>query len=118
ADRAGDYLCAGRNHRGGGTTGRIRPAGAFRLLPAQRPALDTAGNGHHQMADPGTEADQVAAIRNQDSFFSGRPLRFVSANSSSCFSLMDSYISFDAPLSSFFLVSPRLAERAAPAAIC
>src|SRR5690606_27834156 len=51
-------------------------------------------------------------------FFSGRPLRLVSANSSSCFSLIDSYISFDAPFNSDFFVSPRLADSAAPAAFC
>src|SRR5438876_10259135 len=51
-------------------------------------------------------------------FLLGRPLRLVSANSSSCFSLIDSYISREAPLSSLFLISPRLAASAAPAAFC
>jgi hypothetical protein len=36
----------------------------------------------------------------------------------SCLSLIDSSIDFDAPFSSLFLFSPRLAARAAPAAIC
>src|SRR5690606_11830120 len=49
---------------------------------------------------------------------SGLPLRLVSARSCSSRSLMDLYISRDAPLSSLTLVSPRLAERAAPAAFC
>src|SRR5690606_33813944 len=49
---------------------------------------------------------------------SGLPLRFVDAISSSSFLLIDSYMLLDAPLSSLFLVSPRLAARAAPAAIC
>src|SRR5690606_28678280 len=38
--------------------------------------------------------------------------------SSSSVLLMDSYMDLDAPLSSFTGVSPRLAERAAPAAFC
>src|SRR5690606_4573462 len=49
---------------------------------------------------------------------SGLPLRLVEANSSSCFSLIDSYMSRDAPLRSLFFASPRLAESAAPAAFC
>ena len=49
---------------------------------------------------------------------SGLPLRFVDANSSSSISLIDEAIDFDAPLSLLFGVSPRLAERAAPAAFC
>src|SRR5690606_15112960 len=40
------------------------------------------------------------------------------ASSSSSFSLIDFSIDFEAPLSSLFLVSPRLAESAAPAAFC
>src|ERR671910_655054 len=49
---------------------------------------------------------------------SGLPLRLVEANSSNCFSLIDSYILLDAPLSLLTGVSPRLAARAAPAAFC
>src|SRR5690606_30138480 len=45
-------------------------------------------------------------------FLSGRFLRSVSASSSSSLSLIESYMPFDAPLSSETLVSPRLAERA------
>src|SRR3546814_18874612 len=49
---------------------------------------------------------------------SGFPLRLVDAMSLSSFSLIDSSIDFDAPLSLLFGVSPRLADRAAPAAFC
>src|SRR5690606_30542791 len=49
---------------------------------------------------------------------SGLPLRLVEAISSSSFSLIDLYIDFEAPFSSLTLVSPRLADRAAPAAFC
>src|SRR5690606_17925664 len=48
----------------------------------------------------------------------GRPLRFVSAIFFNSVSDMESYISRDAPLSSDFFLSPRLAARAAPAAFC
>jgi hypothetical protein len=51
-------------------------------------------------------------------FFVGSFLRLVLAVSRSCFSLMDSYICFEAPLRLDFFFSPRLADRAAPAAIC
>ena len=61
---------------------------------------------------------QLAAGAQLCDLFSGSPLRFVSANSSSCFSLMDSSIPLDAPFNSLFLVSPRLADSAAPAAFC
>ncbi|CAC49713.1 HYPOTHETICAL PROTEIN SM_b21485 (plasmid) [Sinorhizobium meliloti 1021] len=49
------------------------------------------------------------------SFF---PLRLVEAISSSSFSVMDSSMPLEAPLSSLFFFSPRLAARAAPAAFC
>jgi hypothetical protein len=48
---------------------------------------------------------------------SGFPLRFVDAIFSSSFSLID-IIDFDAPFSSLFGVSPRFADKAAPAAFC
>jgi len=51
-------------------------------------------------------------------FFAGSFLRLVDANSSRSFFVMDSAICFDAPNSLDFGVSPRLAERAAPAAFC
>jgi hypothetical protein len=51
-------------------------------------------------------------------FFVGSFLRLVFAKSLSCFSDMDSAISFDAPFRLDFGVSPRLAANAAPAAIC
>jgi hypothetical protein len=51
-------------------------------------------------------------------FFLGRFFRLVLANSLSCFLLIDLAISLEAPLSDDFLISPRLAARAAPAAIC
>ena len=51
-------------------------------------------------------------------FFVGRPLRLVPAKSSSCFSLIDSAMLFEAPLSEDFFASPRFAASAAPAAIC
>ena len=49
---------------------------------------------------------------------SGKFFLFVDARSSSSFSLIESAIFFDAPLSSDFFVSPRFADRAAPAACC
>jgi len=51
-------------------------------------------------------------------FFLGRFFRFVLANSLSCFLLIDLAICLEAPLSEDFLISPRFAARAAPAAIC
>jgi len=51
-------------------------------------------------------------------FFFGRLLRFVFAKSRSCFSLIDSYILLEAPLSVDLDRFPRLADNAAPAAIC
>src|SRR5579859_407051 len=48
----------------------------------------------------------------------GLPLRLVEANSSNCFSLIDLAIEREAPFNSPLLFSPRLAARAAPAAIC
>jgi hypothetical protein len=51
-------------------------------------------------------------------FFAGSFLRFALASSASCFSLIDSTMLFDAPLSEDFDFSPRFAESAAPAAIC
>src|SRR5438067_13261343 len=49
---------------------------------------------------------------------SGLPLRLVEAIFSSSFSLIDETIDLDAPLSLLFGVSPRFADRAAPAAFC
>jgi hypothetical protein len=46
---------------------------------------------------------------------SGIPLRRVEAISSSSFSLIDSYMLFEAPFSSLTFCSPRLAASAAPA---
>jgi hypothetical protein len=51
-------------------------------------------------------------------FLVGSFFRLVLAKSSSCFSDIDSAICFDAPLRVDLLVSPRLADNAAPAAIC
>jgi hypothetical protein len=51
-------------------------------------------------------------------FFFGRFFRLVLAKSLSCFSLIDSAICLEAPLSDDFDLSPRLAASAAPAAIC
>ncbi len=51
-------------------------------------------------------------------FFVGNFLRFVLANSLSCFSLMELAICFEAPFRDDFDFSPRFAARAAPAAIC
>jgi hypothetical protein len=55
----------------------------------------------------------VVAVLRVGSFF-----RFVEANSSSCFLLMDSAMLFEAPRREDFGFSPRLADKAAPAAIC
>src|SRR3954466_9176986 len=49
---------------------------------------------------------------------SGLPLRLVEAIFSSSFSLIDDAIDLDAPRSLLLGVSPRLADRAAPAAFC
>lgn len=51
-------------------------------------------------------------------FFAGNFLRLVFAKSRSCFSLIDFAICFDAPFNDDFERFPRLAARAAPAAIC
>ena len=49
---------------------------------------------------------------------SGFPLRLVEAISSSSFSLIDSYMLFEAPLSELTFCLPRFAASAAPAAFC
>lgn len=49
---------------------------------------------------------------------SGLPLRLVEAIFSSSFSLIESAIDLDASLSLLLGVSPRLADKAAPAAFC
>jgi hypothetical protein len=48
----------------------------------------------------------------------GLPLRLVEAIARNSFSLIELAIDFDAPFSSPLLFSPRLADSAAPAAIC
>jgi hypothetical protein len=48
----------------------------------------------------------------------GKLFRFVLANSSSCFLLIEEAMLLEAPLSKLLDFSPRLAPRAAPAAIC
>jgi hypothetical protein len=48
----------------------------------------------------------------------GFPFCLVEAIARSSFSLIDSAIDLDAPLSALLLLSPRLADSAAPAAIC
>ena len=52
------------------------------------------------------------------SFFLGNFFRLVLARSRSCFSDIDSTICLDAPFKLDFFCSPRLAAKAAPAAIC
>lgn len=49
---------------------------------------------------------------------SGLPLRLVEAISSSSFSLIESYMLLDAPLSALTFCLPRFAASAAPAAFC
>lgn len=49
---------------------------------------------------------------------SGLPFRLVDAIFSSSVSLIDEAIDFDAPLSLDFGISPRFADKAAPAAFC
>jgi hypothetical protein len=51
-------------------------------------------------------------------FFDGRFFRFVLAIFFKSFSLIDSYILFEAPFSDDFFRSPSFADSAAPAAIC
>ena len=53
-----------------------------------------------------------------DPFFLGSFFRLVPANSLSCFLLIDLAICLEGPLSDDMLFFPRLAPRAAPAAIC
>ncbi len=55
---------------------------------------------------------------SQPDFFSGSPLRFVEAKSSSSFFVMDFSMVLEAPFKLDFLISPRLAASAAPAAFC
>src|SRR5690606_19820369 len=64
--------------------------------------------------------DPARIVKSDQSFdlCSGFPLRLVEAISSSCFSLIDSYMPFEAPVAWPFLVSPRWADKAAPAAFC
>jgi hypothetical protein len=53
-----------------------------------------------------------------DAFFVGSFFLFVFASFSSCFALIDFAICFEAPRSDPLDFLPRLADRAAPAAIC
>src|SRR5690606_1652360 len=86
------------------------------LTTGKRSTADLRGRLQHRALNSGSvnKACDGSYLRT----CSGSDLRLVWANSSSCASLMDSYISFDAPLSSLTLTSPRLAARAAPAASC
>ena len=100
---------------------RRQEIGADAVLRARRPGLRAA---HRDRRDRrGRQRRGAAAIDAVCRYFflatcSGLPLRLVEANSSSCFSLIDSYMLLDAPLSSLTGVSPRLAASAAPAAFC
>lgn len=67
---------------------------------------------------PKDAVDSLEAVCHQSDFFSGRPLRFVDASSSSSFSVMDFSMLFEAPCKLDFLTSPRFAASAAPAAFC
>src|SRR2546429_7339699 len=60
----------------------------------------------------------VSRVFYFERFFFGRLFRLVLAKSLSCFSLIDSAICLEAPLSDDFDFSPRFAASAAPAAIC
>jgi hypothetical protein len=53
-----------------------------------------------------------------DAFFLGSPLRLVLARSFSCRSSIESAMLREAPLRDDLLLAPRLADNAAPAAIC
>jgi hypothetical protein len=75
--------------------GNARPAIGFRCLG------DKPGHGHHDFES-----------------CSGLPLRFVEAMSRSSISDIDFSIEREAPFSAVFLMSPRLAASAAPAAFC
>src|SRR5690606_2129983 len=57
--RPGDRLCAGCNDGGGSAARRVRPAGPSRLLLLHRNSMDTAGDGHHQMADAAAKAEEL-----------------------------------------------------------
>jgi hypothetical protein len=67
---------------------------------------------------PSANERRRVAARQPFETFSGLPFRLVLAIFFSSFSDMDFSISFDAPFSWLFLVSPRFAESAAPAAFC
>src|SRR5947209_15592900 len=60
----------------------------------------------------------VAIVPDHPDLCSALPLRLVEAIFFSSFSLIEDAIDFDAPFSLLFGVSPRLADRAAPAAFC
>src|SRR5690606_28555418 len=102
------------------TGGAIRPAqsSSQRKLGALSSRSDIASSDPGLRREDGEAKDQASTRVQSLDFFSGSPLRSVSASSSSSFSLIESYMPFDAPLSSETLVSPRLAESAAPAAFC
>jgi hypothetical protein len=61
---------------------------------------------------------RVVAFAFGFAFFVGNFFRLVEASSSSCFALIDDAMLLDAPLRDFFGVSPRFADKAAPAALC
>src|SRR5690606_18662479 len=97
--------------------------------PADQRAIGGARGQHRDLYAVDELAERVEIRRfrrivlhgippRQSDLCSGLPLRSVPAISSSSFSVIDSYIDFDAPLSSPTLVSPRFADSAAPAAFC
>jgi hypothetical protein len=98
-----------------------RFAAAFRFEVEDEPVffreLEPDVRGAALPVEPDARLDERRELL-EPAAFSGLPFRLVEANSSSWASLMDSYIPRDAPLSAPFLVSPRLADRAAPAAFC
>src|SRR5690606_37226032 len=69
--------------------------------------------GYRRAFTPGTPA-----CGYESDLCSGLPFRLVEAISANSFSSMDLYMELDAPFSSLTFSSPRLADKAAPAAFC
>ena len=86
------------------------------FLPARRHVSAHADTSPRRPAD--TFLPRADTLCQFYFFFVGNFWRFVFAKSLSCCSDIDSAICLDAPFRLDFLVSPRLAANAAPAAIC
>src|SRR5580704_5675306 len=94
--------------RGERDDGRHRSAEWLLRVYDEAPRLE--GNDHARSVTRGRYSRSETCC--------GLPFRFAEANSSNCFSLMDSYIDFDAPFRRVAFCSPLFAASAAPAAFC